>query len=99
MFLGFMIARLLNPGAKLALARYASPAPEGPGSNGSVGRPALMLSGNPVRQLKMGYRLHPFTRRFGPDAQAWSKGKSHPPLKVSRCLTSKSDEPRNWPML
>ena len=75
---GFSKEMLLNPGAKAAFTRLPSPAPDGPGSCAFKDWPALMLSGNPVRQLRIGYRLHPLIRRFGPEAQARSKGKSQP---------------------
>src|SRR5260370_40192721 len=77
-----------------ALTIPASPAPEGPGWVLRLDNCDKTSRGNPVYQLTMGYRLHPWVIRFGPLDHAWSKGRSQPPLKAIRWRTSKSDDPR-----
>src|ERR1700752_2634645 len=75
---------------KFALTRLASPAPEGPGAVLDVPKPLIAVNGNPVRQVRIGYRLHPFTSFWGPRVN----GRSQPPEKVKYWRTSKSDDAR-----
>src|SRR5437879_3837140 len=78
----------------VAKTRPESPAPEGPGRDLLVLRLAETSSGKPVCHWMMGKRLHPCVRRLGPFDQAWSKGRSQPPLKLNRWRISKSEEVR-----
>src|ERR1017187_405922 len=80
----------------LAFTGIVSPAPDGPSPNkpASFGRSAKTFIGKPDLQVRIGNRLQPCVRRLGPEVQARSKGRSHPPLKVTRFLMSRSLEAR-----
>jgi len=55
-----------------------------------VPKPSIGVNRNPVRQVRIGYRLQPFTSRWGPRLN----GKSHPPEQVRYWRISKSDDAR-----
>src|SRR5258708_25406283 len=52
---------------RLALTKFPSPAPDGPGRVLRRLKPASASKVQPVRQVTIGYKLHPFTSHFSPD--------------------------------
>src|SRR5277367_1953330 len=92
-FFGFRVGIELP--TRSARTEPASPAPDGPGSLRVVLRLAKTSSGNPVLLVRIGYKLHPRVKAFGPLLHHWSNGRSQPPEKTNTLRTSVSPEARN----